>query len=173
MMYFLDFDRTVFDTDTFYLSLKDHPVLAPLHAQASEDRAQFVRDAVALESFSFAPGELSRFVYEDAARFLRDKENGVMLITFGNPAFQKAKVESAIHGIPRISTMYTGDVRKGTYIAPHIGLYGQAPVFVDDAPLELEILAAHAPGAQLYEIRRDGMPGDGRWPVIRSLSELP
>lgn len=173
MMYFLDFDRTVFDTDAFYASLKDHPVLAPLYVHASEDRAQFVRETLSLDSFSFAPGELSRFVYEDAARFLRDKENGVMLITFGNPDFQKAKVESAIHGIPRIATMYTGDVRKGAFIQPHISMYGHAPVFVDDAPLELEILAERAPGAQLFEIRRDGAPGDGRWPVIRSLSELP
>lgn len=172
-MYFLDFDRTVFDTDAFYDSLTDHPVLAPLHSKAAGNRAQFVEEVLALETFAFAPGELSRFMYEDAARFLRDRENGVMLITFGNPQFQKTKVESAIYGIPRISTIYTGDVRKGAFIAPHIGMYGQGPVFVDDAPLELEILAERTPGAQLFEIRRDGGLGDGRWPVIRSLSELP
>ncbi len=173
MMYFLDFDRTVFDTDAFYVSLKEHPVLAPLHARAAEDRAQFVREVLALESFAFTPGELSRFVYEDAARFLRDRENGVMLITYGNPTFQRMKVESAIFGIPRISTIYTGDVRKGDFIAPHIGMYGKSPVFVDDTPLELEILATQAPGAELYEMRRDGGEGDGRWSTLRSLSDLP
>ncbi len=172
-MYFLDFDRTVFDTDAFYASLEQHPLLGPLHARAAGDRSLFVQEVLKLDAFTFSPGELSRFLYEDAARFLRDRENGVMLITYGNPAFQRMKVESAIFGIPRISTIYTGDVRKGDFIAPHIGLYGQSPVFVDDAPLELEILATQAPGAQLYEMRRDGEEGDGRWSTLRSLSDLP
>lgn len=172
-MYFLDFDRTVFDTEGFITYLEDHPIAGPVFAQVAGNRSNLVRALLARGDFSFAPGELSQFVYEDAARFLRDRENGVMLITYGNPLFQHMKVESAIFGIPRISTMYTGDIRKGQFIAPHIGMYGQAPVFVDDAPLELEILATHAPGAQLYEIRRDGGEGDGRWQVIRALSELP
>lgn len=172
-MYFLDFDRTVFDTELFFESLKDHPIAGPVYTRAQGDHKMMRQTLLETPGFIFSPGELSRFVYEDAARFLRDKENGVMLITYGAEGFQKAKIESAIHGIPRISTIYTGDVRKGAYIGPHIGMYGATPVFVDDAPLELEILAVHAPNAQLYEMRRDGGAGDGRWPVIRSLSELP
>lgn len=172
-MYFLDFDRTVFDTDGFFDSLEHHPLVSQLYVEAEGNHMQMQRLLLALPNFSFAPGELTPFMYEDAARFLRDRENGVMLITYGHQEFQKAKVESTIFGIPRISTIYTGDVRKGEYIGPHMGMYGPSPIFVDDAPLELEVLAVHAPNAQLYEIRRDGGEGDGRWPVIRSLSELP
>lgn len=96
-----------------------------------------------------------------------------MVITYGVRKFQESKVESAITGIPRISTIYTNDVRKGDVIGPHIGMYGASPVFVDDAPIELEIFEARCPGAQIFEMRRDGGVGDGRWPVIHSLTELP
>ena len=173
MMYFLDFDRTTFDTDAFITYLKAHPIAGDLQGGTEQEYARALNDAVLEGTLSFSPGELSRFLYEDAGRFLRDKENGVMLITFGNPAFQKQKVESALYGIPRISTIYTGDVRKGDYLAPHIGMYGQSPVFVDDTVAELEIFSSKCPGARVFEMRRDGGAGDGRWPVITSLTELP
>ncbi len=173
MMYFLDFDRTIFDTDRFMVDLREDLVAGPLFEKADGNRPLFVDLYVAEPSFGFAPGELSKYLYPDAAGFLREKENGVMIITYGVRRFQEAKVESAITGIPRISTIYTNDVRKGEVIGPHIGMYGTSPVFVDDAPIELEIFSARCPGAQIFEMRRDGGAGDGRWPVIRSLSELP
>lgn len=173
MMYFLDFDRTVFDIDTFIEYLNTHSIAGQWSHLPEMEFAGMLNTAVAEGVLSFTPGELSQFLYQDAARFLRDKENGVMLITYGNAALQRAKVDSALTGIPRISTMYTGEVQKGDFIAPHIGMYGAAPVFVDDTVLELEILSARCPNASLYEMRRDGKPGDGRWPVIHSLSELP
>lgn len=172
MMYFLDFDRTVFDTDSFIAYLSTHPVAGPIYAEVEGNRTLLAHTLMADPSFNFSPGELSQFMYEDAARFLRDKENGVMLITYGEKEYQKAKVESAIFGIPRISTIYTGEVRKGDFMAPHIGMYGASPVFVDDSPLELEIISARCPGALVYEMRRDGGLGDGRWPVLSNLSEL-
>lgn len=172
MMYFLDFDRTVFDTDAFIEYLKTHPIAGQWSHLPEMGFAAMLNSAAAEGTLAFASRELSQFLYEDAARFLRDKENGVMLITYGNPALQKAKVESVLHGIPRISTIYTGDVRKGDFIAPHIGMYGQSPVFVDDTVLELELFSARCPGALVYEMRRNGEPGDGRWPIIHSLSSL-
>lgn len=170
-MYFLDFDRTVFDTDSFISYLRTHPTGAAYVGEGNDAAAPF-KDAIENGSFSFTPGELSRFLYEDAVRFLRDKENGVMLITYGNKALQMAKVESALYGIPRIATHYTGDVRKGDFIAPHIGMYGSNPVFVDDSVVELEILSSRCPHARVIEMRRDGGPGDGRWQVIANLSSL-
>lgn len=172
-MYLLDFDRTCFDTDNcFYPYLRERFADEETSNLSNYELAQSLCSKINAGMFSFSPGELSSFLYEDAARFLRDKENGVMLITYGLPALQKAKVESALYGIPRISTIYTGDVRKGDYLAPHIGMYGSAPVFVDDSVEELEIFSAKCPGAVVYEMRRDGEAGDGRWPVTRSLSEL-
>ena len=172
MMYFLDFDRTTFNTDAFTPYLREK-FIGTVFADLPSDVFATAMDTLVRENtLTFEPGELSSFLYEDAGRFLRDKENGVMLITHSNPAFQKAKVESALHGIPRISTIYTGDVRKGDYLAPHIGMYGTSPVFVDDTVLELEIFSARCPGAVVYEMRRNGEPGDGRWPVLTSLTEL-
>lgn len=154
MRYYLDFDRTIFDTDAFVTYWHQRAVAAggtePI----------------------FAPGELSQFLYSDAAQFLRDKENAVTIITFGEQALQEAKIKSALYGIPRMAVMYTGVVRKGDFLAPHTHLHHDA-VLVDDSPEELEVLAAACPDLQLYEIRRDGGAGDGRWPVVRLVSELP
>jgi len=173
MMYFIDFDRTAFDTDSFIEYLKTHPVAGQFSALPEPALAIALNSAVEERTLSFTPGELSPFLYEDAGRFLRDKENGVMLITYGNEALQRAKVESALHGIPRISTIYTGGVRKGEYLAPHIGMYGQSPVFVDDSIVELESMMDKCPGVVIYEMRRDGGAGDGRWRTVQSLSEIP
>jgi hypothetical protein len=172
MMYFLDFDRTTFDTDSFIVYLQKHPIAGKFTELNELGLAQRLNEAVLSSELTFAPGELSQFLYGDAARFLRDKENAVMLITFGNPALQKAKVESALYGIPRITTIYTGDVRKGDFIAPHIGMYGQSPVFVDDSATELEILSMRCPGARVLEMRRDGATPDGRWEALSDLSSL-
>lgn len=153
MRYYLDFDRTIFDTDAF----------ATYWQQRSQDDGG--QDGV------FAPEELGRFLYPDAAQFLRDKENAVTIITFGEPAFQEAKIKSALHGIPRMSVMYTGEVRKGEFLAPHTHLHNDA-VLVDDSPEELAVLAHECPELLLREIRRDGEVGDGRWQVVRSLGEV-
>lgn len=172
MMYYLDFDRTLFDTVAYMEYLKTRPgtskyasLAAPEHARALDAD---VRDGV----LTFEPGELSRFLYPDGAQCLRDKENAATIITFGNRFLQEAKVKSATYGIPRVSAMYTSEIRKGAHLAPHVHLHRDA-VLADDSVLELEILAAECPGIRLFEVRRDEREGDGRWPVIRSLAELP
>ncbi len=166
MRYFLDFDRTLFDTDSFvaYLAGRSRTSDPPPLTEA-----ELIHEA---EGISFEPGELSQFLYEDAARFLREKENATTIITFGNARFQEMKIKSALYGIPRMSVMYTDGVHKGDYLSPHTHLHTGA-VLTDDFPSELEILASTCPTLGLYEMRRDGEAGDGRWPVIRSLSELP
>lgn len=168
MRYYLDFDRTLFDTDTFKEWLW---VREGLTGMPPDERVAETHKRAEAGTLTFAPGELSRFVYQDAAAFLREKENSATVITYGNTALQEAKTKSAFQGIPRVSVMLTGFVRKGAFLAPHTHLHSGA-VLIDDAPSELEILASECPAIGLYEIRRDGMDGDGRWPVIRSLSDL-
>jgi len=148
MRYYLDFDRTCFDTDAFVVYMQEH--------------AKNV----------FEPGELSRFLYSDAASFLREKENAVTIITAGDRAFQEMKVKSALHGIPRMSVMYTEGQRKGDFLAPHTHLHIDA-LLVDDTPAELEAVALRCPDLLLYEMRRNEEGGDGRWPIIHALAELP
>lgn len=173
MMYFIDFDRTLFDTEGFFKYVESHPAFKEVYERTQGDKQALVTHALQTPEFSFEKGELSPFLYEDAAGFLREKENSAMIITFGNPAFQKMKVESAVYGIPRVQTLYTGDVRKGEFIAPHLDMYGPTPTFIDDAPLELGILRECCPTARLFEMRRDGGEGSGDYTVIRSLRELP
>lgn len=172
MRYFLDFDRTLFDTDLFKTYLRTREDLADTSEYSDEAFVSELLKRAHAGSLTFEPGELSRFLYQDAAQFLREKENAVTIITFGGALFQELKTKSALYGIPRMSVVYTGDVMKGEFLAPHTHLHAGA-ILVDDSPRELETLALRCPGFELYEIRRDGGVGDGRWSVIRSLSELP
>ena len=172
MRYYLDFDRTLFDTDSFYIYLAGRP---ELKEAATLPVMEFVTELNRLTKeglLTFAPGELSQFLFHDAASFLREKENAVTIITYGNAVFQEMKVKSALMGIPRMSVMYTNEVRKGEYLAPHTHLHTGA-VLADDSVVELEILAEKCPVLKLFEMRRDGKEGDGRWPVVRTLAELP
>ena len=171
MRYFLDFDRTLFDTDSFITYLSERSDIGAATQQEEMTLAALLDERAKDGSLTFEPGELSRFLYADAAAFLREKENAVTIITFGNAALQEIKVKSALFGIPRIAVMYTGAVRKGAFLAPHTHLHEDA-IAVDDSPLELEQLEKLCKPMRLYEMRRDGMKGDGRWPVLSSLQDL-
>ncbi|MDE1966136.1 MAG: hypothetical protein KGI41_02765 [Patescibacteria group bacterium] len=190
MLYFLDFDRVLFDTDAYNASLPDEPGCAPfadeLRAVVSEKRDETltggaariaawekVSDALSSGALTFAPGYLSRFVYKDVPELLRGLGNEAVIITYGEYERQRAKVESALSGIVRLTVLYTKDVPKAGFLASWPGYNGQKAVFVDDRVAELEALGARFPALALYEMRRDGKKGDGRWPVLRSLAELP
>jgi hypothetical protein len=172
MRYYLDFDRTLFDTDSFITYLAGRPELREAAKLPEMEFASELNRLAKEGLLTFTPGELSGFLFQDAASFLREKENAVTIITYGNAAFQEIKVKSALMGIPRMSVMYTDEVRKGEYLAPHTHLHTGA-VLADDSVIELEILMEKCPSLKLFEMRRDGKDGDGRWPVIRSLTELP
>ncbi len=173
MMYFLDFDRTLFDTDAFIAHLlKREGAERYQHLDSEEKLASKLNELSEQGEISFTPEELKPFVFSDVPEFMRMVGNEGMILTFGNPALQKLKILAALEGIPRISVIYTGDVRKGEYMKERITAYGNT-LLVDDRPLELEIMARDCPHVRLFEMRRDGEKGDGRWPVIHSLAELP
>lgn len=171
MRYYLDFDNTVLDTSRFLAHVRTKVPGKPA-SLGGEELTEALSVLIADGSLVFEPGELSPFLYPDAAQFLRDKENAVTIITFGNRTLQEAKVKSALHGIPRMSIIYTEEVRKGAYLAPHTHLH-QGAILADDSPVELALVQEHCPAIQLFEVRRDGASSDGRWPVVQSLSELP
>ena len=173
-MYFLDFDRTLFDTNAFIESLRVRPETESLFTdEANMSIAQTLGRMSETGAFSFSAGELSRFVYPDVPEFLRMLGNEATIVTSGNPVFQQMKIASALAGIPRISALYVGDEPKGPFLALRHASYGGTQIFTDDRPVELESVAEHCPSIRLFEIRRDGTLGDGRWPIIHSLSELP
>ncbi len=189
-MYFLDFDRTLFDTDAYNASLIDEEGCAPFRdelervVRAGRDETlvggaermmtwEKVSNAVRCGALAFPEGYLSRFLYGDVTELLRNLGNEAVIVTFGEVERQRVKVESALAGVVRLTVLYTGDKPKAEYLSSWPGYYGQEAVFVDDRAVELEGLAGAYPSLKLYEMRRDGGQGDGRWPVIRSLSELP
>lgn len=189
-MYFFDFDRVLFDTDAYNASLPDEPGCAPfadvlrdvlaagrdqtLTGSTERVRAwELVSDAIKSGALTFAPGALARFMYPDALQALRTLENNAVVITYGEIDRQRVKIESALAGIPRVTVLYTGEVDKATYLSTWPGYFGTEAVLVDDRAAELESLAKAHPALRLFEMRRDGGAGDGRWPVIHSLSELP
>lgn len=172
MIYFLDFDRTLFDPDAFVVHLIGREggerLAKPTEEALRAATARFIESG----GTTLAPGELRPFVYKDVPEFLRAFGNEAIILTFGDPTLQRRKVENALAGIPRISALYTGDMRKGEFMKDRIAAYGSSISFVDDRPIELESMATHCPQVRLFEMRRDGATGDGRWPVVRSLTEL-
>jgi len=189
-MYFLDFDRTLFDTDAYNRALADEPACAPfrddilriastpygvLGSKSPERKAVWDKVSKVFESgaLTFAPGYLSRFLYADVPEFLREMGNEALIMTYGEPLRQQMKIDSALAGVVRLTILYTGEASKAEFLATWPGYHGGPAFFVDDRPAELTELAAAFPSLKLYEMRRDGGAGDGRWPVIHSLSELP
>lgn len=149
MTYFLDFYGTLFDTDAF----------------ERYDRTRAPGD--------YLPGELSQFLYPDVHGFLIDKGNSAMVITSASEREFGAIVKSALYGIPRIAVIYTSNVPKGDYLEPHIDMYGQTPVFVDDSVSQLANMATRCPNVHVHEMRRDNKGADGRWPIVTALPQLP
>ena len=173
MMYFLDFDRTLFNVDAFIAHVSAPPDTFQFLGEPEESLARTLEELSTRGAIVFSPGELKPFVYPDVPEFLRMAGNEAVILTYGNPALQRLKVENALAGIPRVSALYTGDVRKGEYMKEHIARFSGMLALVDDRSIELESMAAHCPEVTLFEMRRDGGAGDGRWPVIRSLYDLP
>lgn len=190
MLYFLDFDRTLFDSDAYNEYLLKHPAVAPLVDTYGEEFA-LERDPTKVPGtrriafwdevsklidegvLSYAPGELAMFVYPDVPEVLRSLGNEAVIITYGKKNRQKAKIESALSGVVRLTVLYTDDMLKGEYLAAYPHLVPLEACFVDDVADHLEGIEKNFPHMRLFEMRRDGGDGTGRWPVIRSLTELP
>lgn len=190
MTYFLDFDRTLFDTDAYNLSLIDEPGCAPFKDELievlaegrDETRTGSVARTAAWEKVSaamrsgaltFTPGHLERFLYADVAEFLRSLGNEAIIITYGEVERQRMKVQSALASVTRVTVLYTDTASKVDFLSSWPGYSGGDAIFVDDMPVELEEISVQFPSMRLYEMRRNGNRGDGRWPVVRSLHELP
>jgi len=171
MTYFLDFDRTIFDTDGFIAHLAKRSDTSAISYESEEELAAKLEEMSRGMRLAFEPEELELFVYDDAREFLKTKAGDAIVLTYGNPTLQKLKVENALAGLPGLSALYTANVRKGAYMKERMASYEPAAL-IDDRPVELEVMAAECPGVRLFEMRRDGGAGDGRWPVIRTLAEI-
>ncbi|MES2225523.1 MAG: hypothetical protein V4480_01805 [Patescibacteria group bacterium] len=186
MKYFLDFDRTIFDTDAFKASLAKRPTLLELltqfkaavveffgHDETMSRRRRFSRTWGTFLShgrFSFAPGELACFLYEDTPGFLASHD--CTIVTYGVRAFITAKVTTAVFGLQLTDIVYTSR-RKGRTIARLTATEPGPWTFVDDRHFQLASVSKWCPQVQVIEMRRDKGKGNGQWPVIHDLKTLP
>jgi len=120
--------------------------------------------------FVLSPQDLKKYLYPEVAAFLAD--HNCTIVTYGVEMFIRAKVISALTDLPVQNVVYTSR-RKGPTIRRLTEDKEAAPfVFVDDARFQLESVARWCPEVIVIEIRRDSLPGDGRWPVAHTLDDL-
>ena len=188
MRYYFDFDRTVFDTESFKRAYAKRPSVHELLHQAKEVVKEFFSASRSISRrrifsrtlgtflshrrFGFLPEELKEYLYPDAAAFLAAHSKDCTIVTYGVRAFITAKVANALTTYPLGDIVYTPR-KKGRTLRRLIEGKKGPFVFVDDAHFQLESVGEACPEIELYEIRRDGGAGDGRWQVIRSFEELP
>lgn len=185
MKYFLDFDRTIYDTDAFKKSIAKRPTALELLRQfkaaiaeffardhAHSRRRRFARTWGTFLShgrFSFTPEELKHFLYPEVPAFLA--ANDCTIVTYGVRAFITAKVTTALTDLPLTDIVYTHR-KKGRTIRRLCGKTDDSCTFVDDMVFQLASVAEWCPRVTVVEMRRNGAAGDGRWPVVHSLEEL-
>lgn len=187
MHYFVDFDRTVFDTPSFKKAYARRAGIGELLAQAwvvvkaafdPERSVPLRRIATAAFGtfashgrFGFTPGELRQYLYPDAVSFFTTHAADITIITYGVRSFITAKVTDALTDVPLRDIIYTHK-KKGRVLRNYLENNTEPVTFIDDAVFQLESVARHCPEVSCIEIRRDGGTGDGRWPVIRDFTEL-
>jgi hypothetical protein len=185
MKYFLDFDRTIYDTESFKKAVAKRPPvlellrqlknagLEVLHPGEGNRRGRsFLRTLGTFAShgrFAFTPEELRDFMYPDVAAFLESHD--VTIVTYGVRAFITAKVTTALTDFPHLHIEYTSR-KKGRTLRKLTKDEKEPCTFVDDKVFQLASVALWCPEIKCIEIRRDGGKGDGRWPVVHSLAEL-
>lgn len=187
MHYFFDFDRTVFDTESFKRAVAKRPGLGELASQLGDAIKEAVSPARALSKrrifsrtlgtylshgrFGFSGHELKSYLYPDAVAFFAAHPKECTIVTYGVRAFITAKVTNALTDVPLNDIVYTHQ-KKGRTIKRLCEGHNGPFVFVDDAVFQLASVARVCPDVKILEIRRDGGKGDGRWPVLRSFDEL-
>ncbi|MDB5195300.1 MAG: hypothetical protein JWO84_484 [Parcubacteria group bacterium] len=185
MKYFLDFDRTVYDTDAFKKSVARRPTFLELIRQFEAAVLEFARPHATMTRrrrflrtwgtflshgrFTFTPEELKQFIYPDVPPFLAAHD--CTIVTYGVRAFITAKVTTALTDLPLTDIVYTSR-KKGRTIARLCAQAADDCTFIDDMLFQLASVAQWCPDVTVVEMRRNGGAGDGRWPVIRSLEEL-
>jgi len=156
MTYFIDFDRTIFDTDAFKSRYGLMHMLMTFFATGRS---------------GFAPSELQKYLYPDVPAFLEAHGADTLVVTYGVEAFIMAKVSSALAKFPLKRIVYTAE-KKGHIMKKLCAEIPGPYRFIDDAVFQLASVARHCPSVELFEMRRDGRVGDGRWKVIHNLDEL-
>ncbi len=156
-MLFLDFDRTLFDTDKFYEWI-------------GEDSVERI---LKLTSGAITPPDFSLFLYADSVEFLRwaRTEHQLVLLTYTiNTTLQKKKIwgSGIVSLVDEVIMVSGGDVGlsgKGAAVKNyllHINKLGLEHIFIDDSPQNIDEVKRMNPKIRCIRIDRvanaHGMP---------------
>lgn len=182
MIYFLDFDRTIFDYDAFvkeavlpYPEAKMHLEEAAQHETGAKERLEAwkkLADFLEQEEAPFDKNRLPMFLFPDARVFLEAHGKDVVIVTSGHVAFQSYKVTNCLKGLEWRDTIYVEGLSKGTAINDFLEKEPQQALFVDDFSKQLDGVTRDCPNVSVYEMRRDGKEGTTDSPVLRSFDDL-
>lgn len=123
-----------------------------------------------LDVYGTVIDEATETAYVDAVQLLHSLGNEAILISLAD---SESAIRAMLAGVPRLTVLLTGGKDKSEYLAANPHLVPASALFVDDSADQLAGMLERFPHVKLFEIRRDGASGDGRFPVIHSLSELP
>jgi FMN phosphatase YigB (HAD superfamily) len=156
---FLDFDRTLFDTERFYNSLELIYIEGIIAGNIGAD--------------------FSKFLYPDVLSFIwNSRKAGFVchLVTFGRRNVQECKFK--LSGLePYFDQMfYVEQGSKADVIKKYLdsGVSCEKMVFIDDTVEHLEAFAAQFPNSTVLRMARPGARGgevfDGRFATLSSLN---
>lgn len=173
MTWFLDFDRTIFDTDRFIRHV--HRNNLGSHSLGEGAIGKIWNELVKSGKLKFFPGELTSFLYQDALEFFKRHPGECVIMTYNNPALQKAKIKSSFFEVitPEPKVLYTLQQRKGHFLEDILKRFTTPYRFVDDSVDELLLVGKSCMGVEIYEMRRDDKAGMAVYRTLKSFDELP
>ena len=184
-MYFLDFDRTLFDTPLLYKRGIESGAIpqefVPLVETAIAGKADYsvpewdgFFGGLEREEFEIIPADASALVYADAKEFLASHGNEVVVVTAGRVSVQKRKVErSGVLALVQ-NVIYSEYDPKGDVLARNYSHFTDAVIFVDDKESQLTSVKTHFPDCSVFQIVRSEITIPSvQYPILRSLTELP
>lgn len=173
MTWFLDFDRVIFDTDSFIRYVQNND--SGNYSLGEGVIGKIWNERVKSGELKFFPGELTPFLYQDALKFLKRHPGECIIMTYNNLALQKAKINSSFFEVitPEPDILYTLQQRKGHFLENMLGRFIMPHRLVDDSVEELAFVAESCAGVDLYEMRRDGGMGMATYHTLKSFDELP
>lgn len=159
MHIFLDFDRTVFDTEAFYNALEYECM------RSTFESGLFTRS-------------LAQFLYDDVLVFLETNRNNTLhIVTYGDRSVQEAKVQATgiLDHVHHVAYVESGS--KATYIRSILKQSRLAVrgVFIDDTNEHLEFTTVELPEVLTIRMQRRGAKGSsipaGKITAVTNLTE--
>lgn len=158
---FLDFDRTLFDTERFYNSLE----------------LTYIEGIIA----GNIGADFSKFLYSDALSFIWNvRADGFCchLVTFGRRSVQECKFK--LSGLEPYfdQTFYVEQGSKAEIIKNYLnsGVSFEKVVFIDDTIEHLEAFVAEIPTGQVIRMARPGAKGsevaNNRFSIFKDLDSV-